>query len=142
METKEFDFWRDHSDKFLDMALRTDKRGILDQPDGYGRNTGECGDTVEMYLVVQDGIIRHATFDTNGCMATHACANTVSHLVEGKRTAEAWDLTPEDVINYLETLQKENYHCAELAVGALYRALSNYEENKREPWRKLYMKTR
>ncbi|MBW1901033.1 MAG: iron-sulfur cluster assembly scaffold protein [Deltaproteobacteria bacterium] len=120
MEDKEFDFWRDHSPKYLEMALNTEKRGILEQPDGYGTNTGECGDTVEMYLVVRNGVIQHATFDTNGCINTNACANTVSRMVEGKKVSQAWAVTPEKVIEDLETLQKENHHCAELAVGALY----------------------
>jgi len=142
MADEKFDFWQDHSSQYLEMALSTEKRGILEQPDGYGKNTGQCGDTVEMYLVIREGIIRNATFDTTGCINTNACANTVSYLVEGKKVAQAWDVTPEKVIAYLETLQHENHHCAELAVGALYLALSNYQENKREPWRKLYLKNR
>ena len=142
MEDKTIDFWNDHSERYLEMALSTEKRGILEQPDGYGKNTGECGDTVVMYLLVRDNIIRHATFDTNGCMNTNACANTVSYMVEGKKVAQAWKVKPEDVIAYLETLPKENYHCAELAVGALYLALSNYQKTKREPWRKLYVRGR
>ena len=139
MEEKKFDFRQNHSSKYLEMALRTDKRGIIEQPDGYGKNTGVCGDTIEMYLVVLNGIIRHATFDTNGCLSTNACANTVSYIIEGKKVGQAWNVTPEDVINYLETLPKENYHCAELAVGSLYLALSNYRENIRNPWKKLYL---
>jgi len=140
MEDKKIDPWKDLSSQYLDMAVKTDKRGIIEQPDGIGKNTGECGDTVVMYLVVRDGIIRHATFDTNGCINTNACANTVSYMVEGKNVGKAWEVKPEDIIAYLETLPKENYHCAELAVGALYLALSNYRENKQEPWRKLYLK--
>ena len=140
MGENKFDFWQDHSERYLEMALSTEKRGICDQPDGYGKNTGECGDTVITYLVVRDGIIRHATFDTNGCINTNACANTVSFMVEGKKVEQAWKVKPEDIIAYLETLPKENYHCAELAVGSLYLALSNYQKTKREPWRKLYLK--
>jgi nitrogen fixation NifU-like protein len=142
MEDKKVDFWNHHSEKYLEMALSTEKRGILEQPDGYGKNIGECGDTVIMYLMIQDNIIRHATFDTNGCISTNACANTVSWMVEGKKVGQAWKVKPEDVITYLETLPKENHHCAELAVGALYLALSNYQKTKREPWRKLYLKNR
>ena len=140
MGDNKFDFWKDHSERYLEMASSTEKRGICDQPDGYGQNTGECGDTVITYLVVRDNIIRHATFDTNGCINTNACANTVSYMVEGKKVGQAWKVKPEDVIAYLETLPKENYHCAELAVGSLYLALSNYQKTKREPWRKLYLK--
>ena len=139
MEDKKVDLWEGHSERYPEMALSTEKRGIFEQPDGYGKNTGECGDTVITYLVVRDGIIRHATFDTNGCINTNACTNTVSYLVEGKKVEQAWKVKPEDVIAYLETLPKKNYHCVELAVGSLYLALSNYQKTEQEPWRKLYI---
>jgi nitrogen fixation NifU-like protein len=64
-------------------------------------------------------------------------------LVEGKAVEAveaAWEITPEDVVAYLETLPPENMHCAELAVGALYLALRNHREFKHEPWKKLYQK--
>jgi len=77
-------------------------------------------------------------FDTDGCMNTNACANTVAELAEGRNVEEAWEITAEDVISYLETLPPQHTHCAELAVGALYLALANYQELKRHPWKKLY----
>ena len=140
MNNKEFDFWRDHSLHYLEMAFRYDRRERLQNPDGHGKRTGECGDTVEMFLCTKNGRIKSVSFDTNGCINTNACANTVSHLSEGKTIEEAWDITPEDVIEFLETLPKENYHCAELAVGAFYMALANYREHQRDPWKKSYQK--
>ena len=138
MDKKHFDFWQDHSLHYLEMALRSDKREIIEKPDGYGKRIGECGDTVEIFLSIHNGCIRSVSFDTDGCMNTNACANTVAYLAEGKKPAEAWEITPEKVIDFLETLPPENTHCAELAVGALYLALSNYQELKQDPWKKLY----
>jgi nitrogen fixation protein NifU and related proteins len=138
MEGKQFDFWQDHSRQFLDMAFMTERREIIDHPDGYGKNSSDCGDTVEIYIIVQDGVIKHASFSSNGCINTSACANTVLHLAEGKSIKDAWKISPRDIIGYLETLPAREHHCADLATGALHRALSNYQENRREPWRKLY----
>ena len=135
---KEFDFWQEHSMCYLEMALRNDRRGVIANPDGYGKRTGDCADTVEIYLTVRDGRIQSVSYETNGCMNTNACANTVAELIEGKDVASAWELTPDDVINYLETLPSENTHCAELAVRAMYMALRNLQEFKRDPWKKLY----
>jgi nitrogen fixation NifU-like protein len=59
-------------------------------------------------------------------------------LVEGKTIGEAWEIAPEAVADYLETLPEDHFHCAELAVGALYMALSNYNELQRSPWKKPY----
>ena len=123
---------------YLEMAFRNDRRGIITNPDGYGKRTGDCADTVEIYLAVRDGRIQSVSYETNGCMNTNACANTVAELIEGKDVESAWEITPDDVINYLETLPAENTHCAELAVGALYLALQNFQKFKRDPWKKRY----
>ena len=138
MEPKRFDFWQDHSAHYLEMAFRTDRREVIKNPDGYGKKTGDCGDTVEMYLTVSKDRIQSVSFETNGCLSTSACANTVAELAEGKQVEEAWLITPDDVVDYLETLPPQNTHCAELAVGAFYLALRNYQELKRDSWKKLY----
>jgi nitrogen fixation NifU-like protein len=138
MNVNKFDFWQDNSINYLEMAFRHERRERVQNPDGYGKRTGECGDTVEMYLCVKDGRIQTVSFDTDGCINTNACANAVSHLSEGKTIEEAWVITPKGVIEFLETLAKENFHCAELAVGAFYMALANYQELQRNSWKKPY----
>jgi nitrogen fixation NifU-like protein len=120
-----FDFWQDHSCNFLEMAFRHDRRERLDNPDGYGKRTGECGDTVEIFLTVREGRIQTAAFDTNGCLHTTACANTVVEMAAGRPPETAWEITPEAVGAFLETLPRDHFHCAELAVGALYLALAS-----------------
>ena len=140
MERKDFDFWQDHSLHYLEMAFRTDRCEIPENPDGYGKNTGVCEDTVEMFLTIKDNRIQWVAFNTDGCINTRACANTVSSMIEGKTIQEAWKITPEKVISYLETLPPEFEHCAELAVGALYLALANYKKLMRDPWKKLYQR--
>ena len=140
MAKEGFNFWQDHSTRYLEMALSTKHRERLDHADGYGKRTGECGDTVEFFLTVNDGKIASISFDTDGCMNTNACANTVATLLEGKRIEQAWEITPGHIADYLETLPRDEYHCAELAIGALYLALSNYGETAREPWKKAYQR--
>ena len=131
-----------YSPRYLEMATQMDKRRIIKDPNGYGKRTGECGDTVEIFLIVQKNRIHSVSFITDGCINTHACANCVAFLSEGKSIAKAWEITPEKVINFLETLPEVNTHCAELAVGAFYLALVNFQEFKHAPWKRLYGKQR
>ncbi len=128
----------EHSIRFLEMAFRTDRRGAVERADGYGKRTGDCGDTVEIYLKINDGKIKSVSFELDGCLNTSACANAVAELATGKTIDEAWEITPEFVAEYLETLPEDHFHCAELAVGAFYLALENYRECERSPWKKLY----
>lgn len=132
------DFWQSHSLKYLEMAFRTDKQEIIKHPDGYGKKTGDCGDTVEIYLIACDNIIEKASYHINGCMNTAACVNTIIFMAENKTIDQAWEITPEAVAGHLETLPGDHFHCAELAVGALYVALSNLLELRRAQWKKAY----
>ena len=132
------DFWQDHSLHFLEMAFRTDRRERLEKPDGYGKKTGSCGDTVEFFLNLDGDRIRTLAYDINGCLNTNACCNTVVELVDGKTLDTAWEVTPEQVSDFLESLPDDHFHCAELVVGTFYLALSNARENRRSPWKKMY----
>ena len=124
--------------RHMEMALRTDYRRSVEKPDGYGKNTGDCGDTIEIYLVERNGHIEQSYYLTNGCLDTNACANAVVQLVTGKPIPDAWHISPEHIIAYLSTLDSLHYHCAELAVGALYHALTDAHSNSAMPWKKLY----
>ena len=133
------DFWQSHSLKYLEMAFRTDKQEIIKHPDGYGKKAGDCGDTVEIFLKASDNIIETASYYIKGCMNTAACANAIVLMAENKTIDKAWEITPEAVAEYLESLPKDHFHCAELAVGALYLALSNLLELRRAQWKKAYI---
>jgi nitrogen fixation protein NifU and related proteins len=121
----DLDFWQKHSLSFLEMALRADKRERLRPASGHGLAQGACGDTVEIFIQVRDDCIGGASFETDGCLYTIACANTVVHLVEGKSLQYAQNLEPESIHGFLQTLPQEEFHCAELAVEALRMALAN-----------------
>ena len=138
MEQSNMDFWQQHSLNFLEMALRNDKREALANPDGYAKRARQCGDTVEIFLTIRDRRIVNAAFETNGCLYSVACANTVVHLAEGMSVQEAWEINPERVADYLETLPKEEFHCARLAVQTLHLALADARDVDRNPWKKFY----
>jgi nitrogen fixation NifU-like protein len=140
METQKetSDFWQDHSLVYLEMAFRNERRERLAKPDGYGKKTGDCGDTIEFFLNLADNIVVNLSYDIDGCMNTNACCNAIVSMVEGKSVEAAWDTTPEKVAGFLESLPKDHFHCAELAVGTLYLALANARETQRHPWKKAY----
>lgn len=125
---KKFDFWQEHSMQYLEMAFRTDRQETVHNPDGYGKRTGDCGDSVEMFLTVENGVVQTVSYQIDGCRNTNACANTVAELATGKGLEEAWEITPEQVVGFLGTLPAHEVHCAEVALGAFYLALSDYRK--------------
>jgi nitrogen fixation protein NifU and related proteins len=128
MNDNDFNFWQHHSIRYLEAALDCTRHEILKNPDAYAKKTGECGDTIEFFLSIEDNHIQSIAFSTDGCLNTNACANALSSLCEGKSVEESWAITPEAVIDYLETMPVEEIHCAELAVGAFYLALASHQK--------------
>lgn len=138
-DNDELDFLDRHSPEFIEMAYDYSRMEKLSSPDGYGKRTGDCGDTVEMFLNISDAeILQHVSIQIDGCINTTAAANTVAFLTEGKHIDQAWEITPEKVSDYLQTLEEDHFHCAELAVGAFFLALTNYRQMKKNAWKKTY----
>lgn len=130
--------WQTHSLKFLELAFRSDQRERLAHCDGYGKQTGNCGDTVEFFIMIRGDRIETISYDIDGCLNTNACVNAIIELLNHKKISEAWELSPDDVSDYLETLPVNHFHCAELATGALYLALADARDKQKFPWKKLY----
>lgn len=136
--SEQFDFYQDHSIKFLEMALTNEYAEMPQRASGYGYKKGDCGDSVEMAVVVEDDILSYVAYGTDGCLNTRACASCVAHLAQGRPLEEAWDINPETVAEYLETLPPGHFHCAELAVGAFFLALADYQRSGGKSWQRLY----
>ena len=85
MKLMTFDFWQDHSEPYLEMAFKYDRCERIVTPDGFGKRTGECGDTVEIFLLVRNNHIHTISYQTDGCINTNACCNHGGNT--GTRTA-------------------------------------------------------
>ncbi len=123
----DMDFWNRHSAQYLEMAFETTNKEVLHLPDGYGKRAGDCGDVVAFFIKVTDHRLAHISFTTQGCLNTTACCNTVVALARGKTIDQAWEITPDHVKDFLKTLPEDHEHCAQLAVGGFYLALSDYQ---------------
>jgi nitrogen fixation NifU-like protein len=104
--------------------------GIIMDADAFGQVKGDCGDTVVVYLRFEDGRVKNAAFQTNGCGATIACGSYAAELVRGKAPGDILDITGESILNYCGGLPEENEHCATLAADALHEAANKYLSNQ------------
>jgi nitrogen fixation NifU-like protein len=99
----------------------------LQEPDGYARITGPCGDTMEFWAQVDDGIVSAASFTTTGCGPSRACGSMATELAEGRPVAEAKEISQQDILNALGGMPEAHRHCALLASNTLRAALENYQ---------------
>jgi nitrogen fixation NifU-like protein len=85
--------------------------------------TGMCGETLELFVNVENGRIQDIGYVTDGCGPTVACAEAVSALMKGADLTEARELTPRRLLAHVGGLPVDSVHCAGLAVNALRSAL-------------------
>ena len=55
-------------------------------------NNPLCGDELALYLTFEDGVVREAAFQGNGCAISMASASLMTEAVKGKTEAEVRDL--------------------------------------------------
>ena len=129
-----------YSKEVIQRWLNPTHMGEMKNPQGYGKVTGICGDTVQIFLKVDNGKITDARFITDGCATTIAAGCMACELSMGKPFREAFKITKDIILEQLGGLPKESIHCALLASDTLRAALKDYIQSKNEPWKKLYKK--
>jgi len=120
----------DYTDKALEEAYNPKNVGRIEDADCFGRVTGSCGDTMEIYMRVIDGVIEDCKFMTDGCGATIACGSVLTEMLKGKTLEEAARIKAEDILSVLGGLPPENLHCPFLAVSTLNAALENFRKQR------------
>jgi len=133
------DMRRLYAEKVIEHFLNPRNLGQIQAPDGFGRVTGSCGDTMEIYLKTKNGKVTEATFMTDGCGPSIASGSMVTELVKGKSIAEALKISQNDILNALGGLPEESLHCALLAANTLREAVKDYLAFKNEPWKRAYI---
>lgn len=129
-----------YSEKVIERWLSPTRMGEMEQPQGYGKVKGPCGDTIKIFLRIHDGNIIDALFITNGCATTIAAGSMACELAIGKNIKDAFKINKEVILENLGGLPEESIHCALLASNTLKEALTDYLTSKDEPWRRFYKK--
>lgn len=115
-----------YSKKTIEYSKNPVNVGRMNDPDGSAYIKGPCGDTMEIYLIIENDIITEAKFYTDGCGVTFACGSAITELAKGKSIAELLSISPQTIIDKLENLPPEHIHCSILAVSTLHKALADY----------------
>lgn len=94
-----------YSAKVMDHFMNPRNVGIMEDADGVGQvGSARCGDTMKIYLKIQDGIITRATFETFGCGTAIASSSMATVLITGKPLSQALALTNQAVAEALDGL--------------------------------------
>ncbi len=105
--------------------------GTIENPDGYARVNGKCGDTMEIFLRFENDRVKEASYRTDGCGSSNVCGSFGAEMAMGKSPDEILEITGEAIIEKLGGLPSGERHCAFLAADTLQEALNDYMSKER-----------
>lgn len=106
--------------------------GELEDANGIG-TAGDpiCGDTMKLYIKVEEDVIIDVRFKICGCVAALASASVTTVLVKGKTITEALQITNKDISDALGGLPEQKLHCSVLGEEAIQNAVADYMKTEK-----------
>ncbi|MFP5264191.1 MAG: iron-sulfur cluster assembly scaffold protein [Blastocatellia bacterium] len=119
-------FTRMYSPQVAEHIANPRNVGELDNPSGVGDVVNEvCMDRIRLTVRVEEGRIKDARVQAQGCPPTVAAASALTELIGGRSLDELQSFTRKDIVDALGRLPAAKMHCASLAVEALRAAIES-----------------
>ncbi|RCV64931.1 nitrogen fixation protein NifU [Methanophagales archaeon] len=119
-----------YSEKAIEYYLNKVNVGELSESDAHAIYTGPCGDTMEIFLNVEDGVIKEAKFQAIGCAGAFSSGSALTERIIGMTLEEAEQIDEDKIIGYLGGIPNQKVHCTCLSKRTLQKAITDYKERK------------
>jgi NifU-like protein involved in Fe-S cluster formation len=98
----------------------------MKQPDGIARVTGNCGDTMEIGLKIDQGTVVATHTWTDGCNMSKQCVESAARISFNKPVKQVRGYNMTHIIEEVGRVPEDHLHCAQLAEITLQKALDDY----------------
>ncbi|MBF0519318.1 MAG: Fe-S cluster assembly scaffold protein NifU [Nitrospirae bacterium] len=118
-----------YSQKLMDHFTNPRNVGEMPDADGVGmEGNPTCGDTMKLFIKVENEKIVDIKFQTFGCGAAIAVSSMITEMAKGKTLDEALLISKQDVADALDGLPPQKMHCSNLGADALRKAIEDYRK--------------
>lgn len=125
--------YSNYSMKTIEHFMSPRNVGSMKDPDGEGQYGNlKCGDSLTIYIKVEDNKIKDISFLVFGCTASIATSSMITEMAKGKTLEEAMAITEKQLIDALDGLPDNKIHCSVLGVKALRAAIEDYKEKQKD----------
>ena len=119
-----------YSKTAIDYYIKKPHMGVISEPDITSEMTGSCGDTMGIYIKMQNGVVADAKYQVMGCAGAISAAMAVVDLIKGKDLENARSIDDGTVFKVLQEIPVKKHHCIQLAVKTLHKALDAHQIQK------------
>jgi len=115
-----------YSEKVIEYFENKVNMGRMENADWVSEHTGSCGDTLQIYLKINNVVIEDAKFLYLGCPGVGASASAITNMVKNKTIEDAKKITEKNVLENLGGLPESKLDCVKLTVTAMRRTIAEY----------------
>jgi nitrogen fixation NifU-like protein len=119
-----------YAEKAIEYYIRKVFMGDMPDADQVSEMVGSCGDTMKVFLKVENSIIKDIKYQVLGCPGAVSSAMAAAKLVRGKDLKYARTINDNDIFSELEDIPAQKHHCIQLAVKTLHKAIDEYGNGK------------
>jgi len=115
-----------YSKTAIDYYINKPHMGQIADADVTSEMTGTCGDTMGIYIKMDNGVVGDAKYQVMGCAGAISAAMAVVDLIKGKDLEHARSIDDGTVFKVLKEIPVKKHHCIQLAVKTLHKALDEH----------------
>lgn len=115
-----------YAEKAIEYYIQKAYMGDMPDSDQVSEMVGSCGDTMKVFLKVENNIITDIKYQVLGCPGAISSAMAAASLVKGKELQYARTINDNDIFSELEDIPAQKHHCIQLAVKTLHKAIDQY----------------
>ena len=115
-----------YSERAVRYYMEQPYMGSLPDADQVSEMLGSCGDTMKIFLKIDDNIITDIRYQVLGCPGAISASMAAVDLVKGNSIERARNLNDGDVFKQLVDIPVKKHHCIQLAVKTLHKAIDEY----------------
>ncbi len=119
-----------YADTAINYYLEKKHMGHIENADQVSEKVGSCGDTMKIYLKMNNDLIDDVKYEIMGYAGAISAAMAAVDLVKGKPINDALKLTDGDVFSVLENIPEKKHHCIQLAVKTMHKGIQEYKAVK------------
>ncbi|MCG8683487.1 MAG: iron-sulfur cluster assembly scaffold protein [Desulfobacterales bacterium] len=117
-----------YAEPAIDYYIEKKYMGSIDNADQISQKIGSCGDTMKIYLKVDENqIIQDARYEITGCAGAISAAMAAVDLVKGKTLDQALAVNDGDVFQVLQNIPEKKHHCIQLAVKTMHLGIEEFK---------------
>lgn len=99
---------------------------VVENPEGIAKVAGNCGDTMEIGLRVENNVVTSAHCWTDGCSYSKLCVEAAVMLARDKTIGEVKKINMISIMELVGELPESHLHCAQLADTTLQKSVEDY----------------